>query len=318
MLSRYKQSHTHRVGDHRLESNYQRGSPTWSRIPTPRSCSPAWGSGIGRRSPWRLWCWRPVGLVPRCSTGLEETETQLQEGAHRFSCALGPRAKKEPHKNLGSTYRWILEVLLKKKGAAHLEAEVHRIVISMSPLEADILEKSGPTPQGWEAQAKQQTGWEHIPTRQLTGCQSPPQNTASNHTQGQSHNNQRDKTQPHLPVGRHLSLPSDSLQQAPYQLHPQGGQTSEARETITLEPEKKRPHRIYTKWKDRDALSLAEHGIHCIRRQNAEFQSNHEQPSQKPTPQNNRPARFYNFKVMKDNIKSRDHNDERRLRKVSD
>jgi len=39
--------------------------------------------------------------VCKSSTGLGETETPLLEGAHRLSCALGPRAKQALKKNLG-------------------------------------------------------------------------------------------------------------------------------------------------------------------------------------------------------------------------
>ena len=42
-------------------------------------------------------------LEHRSITGLRETETPFMESAHRVSCALGPRAKRD-HKNLGQTY----------------------------------------------------------------------------------------------------------------------------------------------------------------------------------------------------------------------
>ena len=74
---------------------------------------PAWGSGNGRRSPQRIWLWRPAGFDHRNSTQLGETETPLLEGAHKVSCAPGPRGKKQwPHKRLGQTYLLILEGLL--------------------------------------------------------------------------------------------------------------------------------------------------------------------------------------------------------------
>ena len=56
---------------------------------------------------------------------------------HRFSCALGPRAKQKLHGNLGQTYLQFLEGLLGKQGVtvAHcggtLEAKVSRIIISI-------------------------------------------------------------------------------------------------------------------------------------------------------------------------------------------
>ena len=43
----------------------------------------------------------------------------------------------------------------------------------------------------------------------------PRHTTTSNLTQRQSSTYQRDRNQPHLPVGRHQSLPSGSLQQTP-------------------------------------------------------------------------------------------------------
>ena len=75
----------------------------------------------------------------RSSTGLEETETPLLEGAHRLSCALGPRANQVLHKNLGQTYLRVLEGLLGKQrvavarfGDRTLEAEVSEIITSVS------------------------------------------------------------------------------------------------------------------------------------------------------------------------------------------
>ena len=44
--------------------------------------------------------------------GLQETETTLLKGAHKCSCALGPRAKKRLHRNLSQTYLRFLEDLL--------------------------------------------------------------------------------------------------------------------------------------------------------------------------------------------------------------
>ena len=43
-------------------------------------------------------------------------------------------------------------------------------------------------------------------------------------------------------MGRHQSLPSGSLSQAPYQLQPKGGQTPEVKEVTTLPFVKKSPH----------------------------------------------------------------------------
>ena len=79
---------------------------------SPISDYPAWGSGIGRRSPQSIWLWRPVGLECRGSTGMGETETLLLEGAHKVSCTLGPRPKQWLHRSLGQTFLWVLEHLL--------------------------------------------------------------------------------------------------------------------------------------------------------------------------------------------------------------
>ena len=103
------------------------------------SGSPAWRSGIWRRSPCSIWHWKPVGHVHRSSTGLGKTETPLLEGTHRIPFAQGPRTKQGLHKNLGQTYLWVLEGLLGKQGTnlaccfcRTLEAEVLGIFIGVS------------------------------------------------------------------------------------------------------------------------------------------------------------------------------------------
>ena len=108
------------------------------RVQSPTSGSHAWGSGIGKRSPWSMWPWRPMELVHRSSTKLGKTQTTLLEGTHRIPCALGARAKQGLHTNLGQTYLLVLECLLGKQGSAvahfvgrTLEAEVPAIIISM-------------------------------------------------------------------------------------------------------------------------------------------------------------------------------------------
>ena len=59
---------------------------------------------------------RAGGLECRSSKGLAEIETPILEGAHKVSCALGPRAKQGLHKNLGQTYLQVLEDLLGRQG----------------------------------------------------------------------------------------------------------------------------------------------------------------------------------------------------------
>ena len=72
---------------------YHSSSPTGVKVLSPTSGFPAWESGNGRRSPQRIWLWRPSGFGCRSSTGLRETETPLLEGAHKVTWAPGPRGK---------------------------------------------------------------------------------------------------------------------------------------------------------------------------------------------------------------------------------
>ena len=86
---------------HWLENNYITEVLPWEwEFWAPPSGSPAWGSGIGRRSPQSIWLWRPAGLNLKNSTGLGEPETPLLEGAHKVPWAPGPSTKavtpKEP------------------------------------------------------------------------------------------------------------------------------------------------------------------------------------------------------------------------------
>lgn len=72
-----------------------------------------------------------------------ETQTPPLEGAHKISCALGPKTKQGLHENLGQTYLKVLECLLGKQGSAEahcggrtLEAEVPGpVVMCVSSLE---------------------------------------------------------------------------------------------------------------------------------------------------------------------------------------
>ena len=102
----YKQPHTSWVGR----------PQTRVRVLSPTSNPHAWVSGILSKNPWSILHWSPVGLVPRSSTGLGKTDTQFLKGAHRFSCALGPRAKQSLHRNLGWTSLQFLEDFLGKQG----------------------------------------------------------------------------------------------------------------------------------------------------------------------------------------------------------
>ena len=56
-------SPTDQVGDPQTGKQlYHRGSHTGVRVLSPPLGSPAWGPGIGRRSPQSIWLWRLVGL----------------------------------------------------------------------------------------------------------------------------------------------------------------------------------------------------------------------------------------------------------------
>ena len=59
--------------------------------------------------------------------------------------------------------------------------------------------------------------WENLapPISKQAAQRTPWYTATSNLTQRQSPTHQRDRNQPHLPVGRHQPLPSGSLQQAP-------------------------------------------------------------------------------------------------------
>ena len=66
-------------------------------------------------------------------------------------------------------------------------------------------------------QAKQQSRWDHSHTPSINRLpEDPPRpTTTSNPIQRQTSTHQRDRNKLHLPVGRHQSLPSGSLHQAP-------------------------------------------------------------------------------------------------------
>ena len=118
--------------------------------------SHTWGLALGGGGdPGAFGIEGPAGLVRRSSTEMGTTETPLLKGAHRFSCALGPRAKLRLHKNLGQTYLWILEALLGKQWVtvAHcrgrtLEAKVSGIIISMNSPGCGHFGKIWPHPSG--------------------------------------------------------------------------------------------------------------------------------------------------------------------------
>ena len=105
-------SHTTQVVDPQTgEQLYRRSSPTGVSVLSPMSGSPAWGSGIERRSPQSIWLWRPVGFECRSSPELGETDTLLLEGTHKVS-----GQKQRLHRSLGQTYLLVLEGLRGRRG----------------------------------------------------------------------------------------------------------------------------------------------------------------------------------------------------------
>ena len=94
--------------------------------------------------------------------------------------------------------------------------------------------------------ARQQTGWEHRPTHQQRACLENPPNPGTQSPLIPP----REKVPPTrgIRISSTYQWPGTSSfhQQAcskpPYQLQPQGGQTSEAREATTLLSAKRRPH----------------------------------------------------------------------------
>ena len=79
---------------HELENNYitevlPQEWKFWAPCQAPWPGGLAWEGGAPRAN----WLWRPVGFDRRKSTGPEETETPLLEGAHKVSWTPWPRWK---------------------------------------------------------------------------------------------------------------------------------------------------------------------------------------------------------------------------------
>ena len=82
--------------------------------------------------------------------------------------------------------------------------------------------------------------------------QRPPRHTAApNLIQRQSPTHQRDRNQPHLPVGRH----QEAYSKPPYQLQPPGGRTPEVREATALLSVKRSPHQKRIKMKRQRSIT---------------------------------------------------------------
>lgn len=73
---------------HKLENNYI------VKVMSPTSGSLVWVSAIRRRSTQSIWLCNLTILDNRNPKGLGETEKPFLEGAHKISCALGPRSKR--------------------------------------------------------------------------------------------------------------------------------------------------------------------------------------------------------------------------------
>ena len=94
------------------------------------------------------------------------------EAAHRVSCALGPRAKKELPKNLGQTYLWVLKGLLEKErvAMAHCGGKILKMEALGNnhwcepPWKLPFWKNMAPTIRAEKLQAKQQTGWKYSTT----------------------------------------------------------------------------------------------------------------------------------------------------------
>ena len=144
-----------------------------------------WGSGTGRKSPWSIWHWRPVGLVCRSSTELREAETPFFKGAHKLPHALGPRAKQSLHGSLGQHWPQSLEDILGNQGWTWLIVrEGHWKQSSWEYSAATrfsggghLGKMPGPTSQSAaeRPQDKQQPRWDHSPAPQETAYLKTPQ-----------------------------------------------------------------------------------------------------------------------------------------------
>lgn len=88
------------------------------RVLSPTSGTPAWNTGIRRRSPQSIWLWRPAGLNYRDSTGVEEIKTSLLEDAQKISCTPEPQ-EKAASDSIGAWVRptcWSLSVSWEGRG----------------------------------------------------------------------------------------------------------------------------------------------------------------------------------------------------------
>lgn len=143
------------------------------------SGTPAWGSGIGSRSPQSIHLWKMVRFDCRNSTGLGETDIPPFKGAHNVSCTPGPRGRSN---NLIGA--WTGPDLPASTGGFPTEAGAVAIhcgdkdtdgrcfkdyPLAWTHLEANIFSTRSCTiqqPVGSSAeilQAKQQTGWNTDP-----------------------------------------------------------------------------------------------------------------------------------------------------------
>ena len=103
-ITQYKQPHTSQVGsptDWKVTGSQR--LPYRNESSEPHIKSPHLGIWHWEKEPLEHLALKARGLVRSRSTGLGETETPFLKGTHRLSRALGPRAERGLHRNLGQT-----------------------------------------------------------------------------------------------------------------------------------------------------------------------------------------------------------------------
>ena len=180
--------------------------------------------------------------TPKLQPTAEEPSTKYSEGnkdstlggCNKLSCTLGPREKQTLQKNLGQRISWEKGGFYGSPWGRILEEETLGIIMSVNSSGGSHFGKIWSHPSGLRSPR---------PNNQQSENTAPPicKQAVSDHSQRQSPTHQRDNNQLHLPVGKHQSLPSGSLQQALVPTLPTRWQAPEARDVTTLQPEKRRP-----------------------------------------------------------------------------
>ena len=219
------------------------------------SSANAGGSSIGRKSPWNIWHWRPVGPLCRSPQDWWKQRPPFLKGAHRLSHALGLRAKWRLHRNLGQTWLHFLKDLLEKQGVTvaccgrrTLEGEVSGILSSMYSSTGGHFRKILPHPSVPRSPGPNNNpgGISAPPISKRLPKDLPRHTATSNLTQRQIPTHQWAGTSP-----SHQEVYS----KPPYQLQPQGGQTPEGTEATTLLPVERSPHQKPVKMKTQRTIT---------------------------------------------------------------